>query len=273
MRDDGKADKQTDSDASPSGLGTRERWLAGLIGLAGVSVGGVGIFLSDNQAGTTAILLLGAVFLLMGVQGTAITKAGKDSVELERRREARKVLSEAVEAVEQEEPEQAAELVREAKSIDPSLASDPGVRYLNSQIYEREVYDAIRRQVGQLLGEGQLDASDVDFDPNVRYSDRQVDALITLRGGERTQQIAIEIKRTSTSPSNWSRRIREGVSQLRLIGLPGLLIVDALPSSQSSTLVGRLSSEEPAIELVRWRDSRDDMQLRAAVVRVSAPKD
>src|SRR6516162_7951910 len=50
--------------------------------------GGYAVFEKSNQAGTAMLLILAAIFLLIGVQGTPLIKFGSSSgsVELERRR-------------------------------------------------------------------------------------------------------------------------------------------------------------------------------------------
>ncbi|QKV77086.1 hypothetical protein [Amycolatopsis sp. Hca4] len=67
-----------------------ERALACLFGFGIAGAGGVAVFVSSNQAGTTSLVLIGAVFLLIGIQGTPIAKATKDSIELRARRVAKK---------------------------------------------------------------------------------------------------------------------------------------------------------------------------------------
>ena len=124
--------------AKPRRLTRWERIYAGSrLGLAGALTGGVGVFLSSNQAGTTAILLVGAVFLLISVQGTRILKASKDSVEMERELEARIYTEQAVKAVEQKkDPELGAEMAAATQRANPSLAQEPSFQYLNHQIYQ-----------------------------------------------------------------------------------------------------------------------------------------
>jgi hypothetical protein len=145
VRDEPEDQDQTADPAPARGLTPLERWIASITGLAGVAAGGVGVFLSDNQAGTTAILLLGAVFLLMGVQGTAIIKAGKDSVEMERRWQANKLAKRAEELVRDNKPDAAAELAAAAAQVDPRMGDSQRLRRLNKTIYCYQALEALQR--------------------------------------------------------------------------------------------------------------------------------
>lgn len=61
-----------------------ERSLAGLLGTAAAGAGTVAVFVTENQVGTASLFVLAIALLLMGVQGTPITRFGlgeKGSVE------------------------------------------------------------------------------------------------------------------------------------------------------------------------------------------------
>src|SRR5690349_5840152 len=65
-----------------------ERICALAIGVICGGAGGYAVFERSNQAGTAMLLILAAIFLLIGVQGTPLIRFGSNSgsVELERRR-------------------------------------------------------------------------------------------------------------------------------------------------------------------------------------------
>ncbi|MFL6139664.1 MAG: hypothetical protein ACJ74O_17950 [Frankiaceae bacterium] len=77
----------------PSGAGTprqplsrRERFVAASIGVACAGAGGVAVFVSDNELGSAGLLIVGAVFLLMGTGAMVPTRlrVGDQEVHLER---------------------------------------------------------------------------------------------------------------------------------------------------------------------------------------------
>ena len=251
-------------DAPAHGLSVRERWSASLIGLTGIGAGGVGVFLSDNQAGTTAILLLGAVFLLMGVQGTAIIKAGKESVELERRSQARKLTDRAEELVEEKKPDAAAELVEAAKAVDPSLKHDANLRHLSGEIYERQVLDAIQRTVQTIsasapAGGGQQLSLIVD--PPIRGLSGRVnrlDALVSA-SGDPQRIVGIEIKNTARS-NLADQVVYQALELFREADVPGIVVSNRTPGLVISDY-NRGPWSGIDYDFVLWRDERDDPML------------
>lgn len=55
-------------------LGRVERGIALAVGIAAGGGGGYAVFVSSNQAGTAILLVLSAIFLLIGVQGTSLIR-------------------------------------------------------------------------------------------------------------------------------------------------------------------------------------------------------
>ncbi|NHE67788.1 hypothetical protein G9U53_26130 [Rhodococcus sp. D-46] len=67
----------------PISLNKRARTASGLLGLAFGLAGGYSVFANTNQAGSTALLLLGGIFLLMMLTGRVPERIGKDGIEHE----------------------------------------------------------------------------------------------------------------------------------------------------------------------------------------------
>lgn len=65
----------------PIALGKLERSASAVAGIAGLGVGGWATMNSTNQAGSAAILLLGALFLLMAVSGRVPDRISKDGID------------------------------------------------------------------------------------------------------------------------------------------------------------------------------------------------
>jgi hypothetical protein len=256
--------KPSDKDDQPpvAALNWRERSGALLIGVTGVGVGGAGIFLSENQAGTTAMLLLGALFLLMGVQGTAIRRATKDSGELERRLKPAEVAEKAKEKLEDEGPAQAEAYIEGARSLDPGLARDPGIQYVSEAAYQEQVLQAVARL---------LHASDVDVDtymlhPNYRIEKFSFDIAVAKRDGN-WPLLLIE-----AYPGNdywpWSHRIQQIAARIKAVGHPGLIVSNMNPDSVDVDALERMSHGAWPIHFAMWRGPADDRALSFAIERL-----
>ncbi|MGI9002759.1 MAG: hypothetical protein ACR2GH_14030 [Pseudonocardia sp.] len=122
-----------------------ERSVAAIFGLAGTGVGGVGIFLSENQAGTTAILILGAAFMLMAIQGTPIRKASEESLEMADREAVDRTVGKAKVKLKEEGPGEARAVLEGATAARPDITDSPGFRRFSASVYEEEVQQAIMR--------------------------------------------------------------------------------------------------------------------------------
>ncbi|MFC9997219.1 hypothetical protein [Nocardia sp. NPDC127526] len=97
-------------------LTRHERAVALMLGIAAGTTGVVAVFVSANQAGTAALFLISTVLLLMGIQGTPLTRVGSGvhSAEFARRRWARALLEVADR---EQDPKVAAGVVRAAEVI------------------------------------------------------------------------------------------------------------------------------------------------------------
>lgn len=236
-----------------AGLSWRERSAASALGLAGVGVGGVGIFLSENQAGTTAMLILGAVFLLMGVQGTAIRRASKDSVEMEQRARRAQVVSQAEEVLQTEGPEQAEAFIEGASAIDPELAKSRWLAGVRGEIYHSQVI----AQLIEIVNSRFHDMFDVLV--NHWVDGREYDAV--LRSKAKTDnQIVVDLH-------IGGRAFANGIRKLQGVSGPALLIVDTpLYSAIFHAHYHRL--EDANIELVSWQTTLDNDNIVAGISKI-----
>ncbi|MFF0818378.1 hypothetical protein ACFYVR_25010 [Rhodococcus sp. NPDC003318] len=139
---------EKEGDDEPSPMSPWERWTAGAIGLAATGAGTTAVFVSDNQAGTAALFVVAVAFLLIGVQGTPLTRfaSGDHSADFAARRTRRKisreVIKDAVEAEKSGDSTTADSLVEVAKSIDPSVGTLPIIR---EREYARRLETALHR--------------------------------------------------------------------------------------------------------------------------------
>jgi len=232
----------------PSGLTRLERAAAGLLGLGGVGCGGFGVFYSSNQAGTTALLLIGAAFLLMAVQGTAIVKAGKDSFELERRRAVDKLTEKATDALEDEQTAEAAVLLDAAREMAPQ-ASDAVLRRLTYELYEQRVAQAVAELPRSL-----------DISRRARFGKHEFDLVVTdpARDGRR---VAIEV-RTTSGAFLGTARVRAPLGHAQELGLPVLIVANARLSTAARAYFG------PTAAFVEWQGDHDSAALHDAIGRL-----
>jgi hypothetical protein len=253
-------------DGQLHGLGTWERWLAGAVGLAGVIAGGVGVFLSANQAGTTAILLLGAVFLLMAVQGTAIIKAGKDSVELERRRKKALDLSErAAEKLEQEDLPAAGAYQEAAKAVDPSIRREPAVRAVDEGIYTSAVMEAVLRNLERVekpLKERGLQRTYIlDMVPDMPGPGKYM--TVTDEADE-SRSLTVVVRRRLNRPNSMSLTYADVLAIIE--GLEGniLIVSEVEPAPNVRTKVKSiLQGSRRNLEFAQWINPVDDDVLES----------
>lgn len=206
------------------------------------------MFTSSNQAGTTALLLIGAAFLLMAVQGTAIVKAGKDSFELERRRTVEKLTAKATAALEDEQTAEAAALLEVAREMAPQ-ASDAVLRRLTYELYEQRVAQAVAELPPPM-----------DVSRRAPVGKREFDLVVTdpARDGRR---VAIEV-RTTSGDFLGTARVRAPLDHARELGLPVLIVANARLSTSARAHFG------PTAAFVEWQGDHDSAALHDAIGRL-----
>jgi hypothetical protein len=190
------------------------RWLAGLLGLAGVGAGGAAVFLTQVEAGPAALIGAGVLFLFLAFGGVMPTRVRVGDAEAEFQRQ----VQESVQRIEQKAPAVGALLdaggaslaaIASGKAPEPSpslvragvevgsLAED--VRKLEELAGEQTVPPAALLELGRWYmaqqdwarGARYLDAyvrrADADWD--VYYS--LAVAYANMRQGERTDRAAL----------------------------------------------------------------------------------
>jgi hypothetical protein len=147
-----------------------------VVGVALTAVGAIAVYATSNQAGTTALLLIGAVFVIIGLQGTPLVRASKDSIELRGRRIAKK----AKEIAGEGNPTEAENFVRGAIDADPRLSKAKSLNKVSADLYEisaRHAVEKIAYEKGFLTEKGWVDEGRI----NLYLTARRADPLDTLR--------------------------------------------------------------------------------------------
>lgn len=239
---------ETEGDRSSALLSKHERGLALGLGVASGTAGTVAVFVSENQAGTAALFILAAALLLMGVQGTPLTRfgSGEHSVEFTRRRLGRELIAQA-----RLEPssERATAYVEAAEIVSPGTQDSPVARTLN---YTIDLGDALER----VTGEGPFRPTDP--------SERE----ITYFMGSGSGRIAIVAKLSAS--------VNEMATALAIAGrsrsdATSILLVTAEATTDQFNDIQQwvMDSGQPrAVETVVWRGPTDDSDLRQALTRV-----
>jgi len=119
-----------------------ERTVAIIIGTAFAGVAIFALFNSANQAGTAALLLVAAAFLLIGLQGTALVRFGSGSTSVELDRRAAAAVERADEVAEQD-PQLALGILEGAAIIEPRIG--PAASAFRAVSYENTVRQALER--------------------------------------------------------------------------------------------------------------------------------
>lgn len=252
---------EPDETVPEHGLVAWERVLAGAVGLTAAVGGGVSVFTSDNQAGSTALLLLGAIFLLLAVQGTAIRRATRESVEMDRRAGRKRVTEKAQEVLEEQGADKAAAFIAGATTRDPGLISDSRVVGFNAQLFEESVIAQI-----SALGLNKFEYK-LSVSRDVRVRSYRFDAVIKRLDREDAWIVA-EVKYTS-HPFVRSDNLQHTMARIQAIRRPGLIISNR-HMSQSQQHAFDEANQDPPLHFALWRTPDDNLALLTAIAKLMA---
>lgn len=240
------------TDNAPSRAAVRRmekphRWAVGLLGATMAIAGIAAVFVSSNQLGTVALILVGSVLLLLSTIGLVPMRLSYKEAEV--------VIAEIIDDVVEEAGPAVAERVLESATevLPGEVVQQAQSRVRSALEYERTVIDAIRRAGAEL----------VRFDIDGRKThDVPVD-LIAIRGD---QKAFIEVKSAGGSRHGTLKRASELADKARRFPGRWLLVTDT-PMTTAS--VERLAADNIATAV--WRDGRDDDALRQALRALFPP--
>lgn len=219
-----------------------ERAIALAVGVASGGGGGYAVFASTNQAGTAILLILSALFLLIGIQGTSLIRfsTGSNTVELERRR--RRVEQVAAE-VAKDDPERAAGIIEGAGLALPDIARADS--WLEAPLYERRLETAI-----------------VDLGYSVRISPDEAGDFIVTRQ-EDGSQVYVQAAYSSSSPLG-GHRVRDFMARNKPQH-PILIVTNAGVRSVVAATVRDDADRPFPVRIVSWPAGADTGVLRNAL--------
>lgn len=253
---------ETDVEMGPDGgfggepLSRWQRVASCVLGLGGVGAGGASVFMTSNQAGSVALLGVGAGFLIMAVNGTPIIRAKLKDYELTMAPRRRKVVEIAL----SEPPEEASRTLDVLQQIDPGARTDPGVLRAMGDVYDAEVLAALKRAA--LGGPGVT----VDYG----QSDLGVDLLI--RSQSKVIYVAVKYSTAPEGPLPASF-IRKVFADADRRTAPLMVVTNRRLSNQISELAKSVDPEGQKVQFVRWRDRQDDLALKLALIRLLEAQD
>ncbi|HEV2375911.1 MAG TPA: hypothetical protein VGS19_27560 [Streptosporangiaceae bacterium] len=208
------------------------------------------LFNSANQAGTAALLLVAAAFLLIGVQGTALIRFGTGSTSVELDRRAAAAVQRADEVAEVD-PQLAMGILEGAAIIEPRVG--PAASAFRAISYENAV--------GQALGRVQPDGAAVTVaeppvDLTVLSPSGKVLVSVVYRRSRSLQQIDL-------APLVGSRQLENAVG--------GLVVTNQALSSSVAGYIADAAKRGITLEAVTWDGPEDDHDLGRALSRLLNP--
>ncbi|MFJ5259297.1 hypothetical protein ACIQAC_02300 [Streptomyces sp. NPDC088387] len=224
---------------------------AGAIGVILTGGGAVAVFVADNQAGTVALILAGAIFLLMMFGGTPLHSFGFGEANLRFARKRQEVVNEAIDSP----PEQAPRVLRDLESIDnQNRGPDPTVNALTERVYEDALsyllsfnpdYSVIREKS---VGPG-----------------RRVDIALELPSGK---QIVVEARYYRRGNPVDSRSIDQAAGYHAITRSPVLLVSNSPLSEVGAHHLRALQDSGAEVHFVQWVPGGDGDPLKIAVERL-----
>lgn len=229
-------------------LGRVERGVALAVGIAAGGGGGYAVFASSNQAGTAILLVLSAIFLLIGIQGTSLIRfsSGSNTFELERRK---RNVEQAAAEVAKDDPDRAAGIIQGAELAMPALGS---FRQSEALLYERRVETALLSLGYVVTGREGLGGRGYDFE--------------LFHAGHPESKVYVEVKYLRSAPLGLST-VHRIIGSSTLLRAPFLIVTNANLTEASAAYAAEDSRGFP-VRLVIWRDESDNDALREALVEL-----
>jgi hypothetical protein len=201
-------------------------------------------------------MVFGAVFMLLAVQGTAIRRATRESVELERRARPVEVAEKALEKSEAGDSDQAQAYIEGAADADPAIASAPVVQDTSALLYVRRVAQALVRLANASDGRYK-----VSLDKHIDHGELQVRAR-DLRNR------AVDVHCKYVRPREGFVLLSTGWvrTQFERLGRAGgaMIVVNSSPSPAALDWIAN-HPEYSHIRLVPWGDTEDDANIARAL--------
>lgn len=256
----------------PRDLVEWERWVAGIVGLLATAAGGAGVFLSTNQAGTAVILVLGIIFLLMAVQGTAVRRITRDGGDFADRAGAEeRTVDNVQQTLDEQGPEAAQAALSAATAARPDLRGSAAVGALSAQLYEREAIDAVRAAWRNVIRRRYDTETVMNWaSTTTETGDARFDAIFgaeLVRADREVSdppKIALDVVYSRAGGRLDASRLGHRILRLNEAGLP-YLIVSAAPTTVAGREQWKLYPRPVPRQLVHWEPTSDLSPLEDAI--------
>ncbi|WP_371592727.1 hypothetical protein [Streptomyces virginiae] len=245
---DGQIDPQVDEIADPAPLALWSRIVSGMLGFLLCGAGSAAVFMTENQAGSVALILAGALFIILTIGGNPLHSMGFGDTQMrfavQRRRQ------QVLESVSHAPPEEARRTLEVLQTIDPGVVEDAGFRYQSARAFEGLIKQRFMQLFPDCTIATEAPYGHVDFivaRPVHRFL--SVDALFLE-----------QVSPHGISRASIVKRVRNFADSV----VP-LIIVSNVPMSHGAQrdLESAQASGTHA-RFVQWRDERDDRDLYAA---------
>lgn len=231
-----------------------ERLGAHAAGTVCMVAGGVSVFTTDNQAGSVALIGVGAVFLTVAVNGMPLLGARFKEREVVSDTRRRRVAEQAKLAG-FEEGQRKLDVLEQ---LDPASREDPVVIDAHVRLFRQEVETALVRAAAKADGTGIQVLDRVPHGPD--RTDMQVQApglvvdveLIYARGDWIAGDLALRAAFQAASRS----------------GAPRLLVTNMRLPNSVAEIADIYDPERTRVQIIRWRDVQDDTALEIALHRL-----
>ncbi|WP_406353157.1 hypothetical protein OHB56_12100 [Streptomyces sp. NBC_01635] len=240
-------ESDTVDDAEGEPLSSWGRFAAGITGLALSGSGAAAVFVTDNQAGSVALVLGGIVFLLMLISGNPLLSLGHGDTQMKfaakRRRE--RVINEAREAP----PQEARRTLDVLRTVDPGATSDTSFIQTSAHVYGSLLkVELIRIYPEYDLIEQRVDAG-ADF--RIHTPDRR--------------SASIEVKYLGQQRALSAMHVRQLIGMASVSAEGHLLISNRRLTRAAAEMMSDAQGRGIKVEFVHWRDDLDNRDLKQAV--------
>lgn len=209
--------------------------------------GDLGFVTSSNQAGTAALLLVAAVFLLIGVQETALVRSGSGSTSVELDRRVAAAVQRADEVAEQDS-QLALGILEGAAIIEPRVG--PAAGAFRAMSYDSAVRPALERIKP---GDATVTVAPSPADLAVISPAGSVLVSIVHRQSRRIQQVDL-------APLVATTQLEKTIG--------GLFVANQTMTSSVVEYIATAARQETIIEAVTWKDPEDYRGLGEALDRL-----
>ncbi|NJP70796.1 restriction endonuclease [Streptomyces sp. C1-2] len=204
------------------------------------------VFVTNNQAGSVALVLGGIVFLLILISGNPLLSLGHGDTQMRFVTRRRRVIQEAEEAP----PREARSALEALSMIDPRASRDTAFIRTSGLVYERLVYAELTRLFPEFSVMSQGIDGPVHFDIIVATPERRA--------------IFVELKSLQSPVSSIAVHQVTGMAATGVMG--GLLVANQPLTRAARILLRQAQESGNNVSFVQWRDENDSDALKDAVL-------